>query len=182
MLLYHTGYQEIRKPDIHYGRKNADFGQGFYLTANRDFACRWAKEQRGMLPVLNTYELTEEGLAIHRFNRDDSWFGYIFSNRAGKEDTLPADVVIGPIANDTIYDTFGIITSGFLRREMALKLLLIGPLYEQIVIKTEKAASLLKWLSAQEISSADSQHWKEVLAAEEAEYQKLFAKTMEEGL
>lgn len=32
MLLYHTGYQEIREPDIHHGRKNADFGQGFYLT------------------------------------------------------------------------------------------------------------------------------------------------------
>ena len=38
MLLYHTGYQEIASPDVHYGRKNADFGQGFYLTANEAFA------------------------------------------------------------------------------------------------------------------------------------------------
>ncbi len=64
---------------------------------------------------------------------------------------------------------------------MALKLLLIGPEYEQIVIKTEKAASQLKWLAAEKINSVDSAHWKEVLAAEEAEYQTLFAKTMEEG-
>lgn len=32
MILYHTGKVEIRTQDIHYGRKNADFGWGFYLT------------------------------------------------------------------------------------------------------------------------------------------------------
>ncbi|MDC7301289.1 DUF3990 domain-containing protein [Agathobacter ruminis] len=32
-------------PDIHCGRKNADFGQGFYLTGDVDFAHRWASVQ-----------------------------------------------------------------------------------------------------------------------------------------
>ena len=32
MTLYHTSYQIIREPDVRYGRKNADFGQGFYLS------------------------------------------------------------------------------------------------------------------------------------------------------
>ena len=36
--LFHTGYAEIREPDIHYGRKNADFGQGFYLSDSDEFA------------------------------------------------------------------------------------------------------------------------------------------------
>lgn len=40
MRLYHTGRQEIRRPDVCYGRKNADFGQGFYMTAQEDFAAR----------------------------------------------------------------------------------------------------------------------------------------------
>ncbi|MBQ3911920.1 MAG: DUF3990 domain-containing protein, partial [Lachnospiraceae bacterium] len=44
MILYHTGDKEIRNPDIHYGRKNADFGWGFYLTPDREFTYRWAKE------------------------------------------------------------------------------------------------------------------------------------------
>lgn len=39
-------------------------------------------------------------------------------------------MIVGPIANDTIFDTFGIITSGFLSAEQAIKLLLIGPQYE----------------------------------------------------
>ena len=30
MKLYHAGKEKIRKPDLHRGRKNADFGQGFY--------------------------------------------------------------------------------------------------------------------------------------------------------
>ena len=38
MKLYHAGKEEIREPDIYLGRKNADFGQGFYLTHDREFA------------------------------------------------------------------------------------------------------------------------------------------------
>ncbi len=40
MRLYHTSTVEIRQPDIRRGRKNADFGQGFYLTPDRAFAVR----------------------------------------------------------------------------------------------------------------------------------------------
>ncbi|MCR4895372.1 MAG: DUF3990 domain-containing protein, partial [Lachnospiraceae bacterium] len=36
MILYHTSDREIVHPDIHYGRKNADFGWGFYLTPDRE--------------------------------------------------------------------------------------------------------------------------------------------------
>ena len=43
MRLYHTGAVEIREPDILRGRKNADFGQGFYLTPDMEFARRWAR-------------------------------------------------------------------------------------------------------------------------------------------
>jgi len=42
MTLYHTSDREIKSPDIYYGRKNADFGQGFYMSPDRDFSYRWA--------------------------------------------------------------------------------------------------------------------------------------------
>ena len=42
----------------------------------------------------------------------------------GYADSHPeADVVIGPIASDTIYDTLGVLTSGVLTREQSLELL-----------------------------------------------------------
>ena len=95
MLLYHTGPVEIRRPDIRYGRKNADFGQGFYMTPNRDFAEKWVKTGSA---CMNTYELNTEGLRVHRFWRDEEWFHYLSANRAGKPDSMPdADVIIGPI-------------------------------------------------------------------------------------
>ena len=64
ILLYHTGFEEIRSPDVHYGRKNADFGQGFYMSPDRSFSERWAKERKGSSTVINTYELLTDGLRI----------------------------------------------------------------------------------------------------------------------
>ena len=180
LLLYHTGYSEIRVPDVHYGRKNADFGQGFYTTKNGECAGRWAKERKDFKTVLNTYLLETKGLKIYEFQRDAAWFDYIFNNRIGKEDPLAdMDLIIGPIANDTIYDTLGIISSGFLKREEALELLLIGPEYEQVAVKSEKAVSQLKWITSDVISPACLKVYHEQMIKEEQEFQTLFANTME---
>ncbi|MBQ9661927.1 MAG: DUF3990 domain-containing protein [Oscillospiraceae bacterium] len=181
MFLYHTGFQEIREPDVHYGRKNADFGQGFYMTAEKAFASRWATEQKGASAWMNSYELDLRGLRIYRFEeRNAAWYDYIRSNRAGRADSIPdADIVVGPIANDTIYNTYGILTSGLLQPEEALRLLRIGPEYVQYALKTEKAAAQLRWLSVEEIPAQSIRQFRALLAEEEKEYQKLLSAEME---
>ncbi len=147
MRLYHTGFAVIPSPDLLRGRKNADFGQGFYLTDDVAFSRRWARQRSCEVTYLNSYELDCTGLRVKVFDRDAAWFDYIFRNRRGEKDALTAyDVIMGPIANDTIYDTWGITTSGFLPREQALRLLSIGPQYRQIVIKTTAAAARLRFL------------------------------------
>ncbi len=178
MKLYHSSTLVIKEPDIHYGRKNADFGQGFYLSPQKEFALKWATAGS----FINEYELDITGLDLVTFSRDIAWFKYIFGNRR-LEDTIEADVVIGPIANDTLYETFGFITSGYLGPDEALRLLKIGPEYTQVVIKTEKAAKNLKWLDAEQI--AENGHAKAMLKKEELEFQTAFAsalKEMEEDL
>ena len=170
MILYHTSDREIQKPDIRRGRKNADFGQGFYLTPDREFTYRWAAKHA----VVNTYELDESGLLIHRFSRDLSWFDTIFHNRRA-DDRLDVDIVIGPIANDTLFDTMGIISSGFLRPEEALELLKIGPEYTQVAVKTERALSQLWWISSETVSGLDEDQRR----AEQAAYQAAFAEGMQ---
>ena len=172
MILYHTSKIEIPVPDIHHGRLNADFGQGYYLTPDQDFSYRWAWQDA----VVNRYELDLTGLSIHTFSRSTDWFEYIFQNRRAN-DTLDVDVVIGPIANDTIFDTFGIITSGFLKPEEALRLLMIGPEYTQVAIKTQKAADQLKWLGAEKITGVEE--YKASLSKERQEFQEQFAAEME---
>ncbi len=151
MKLYHTGRIEIREPDVYHGRRNADFGPGFYLTPDHDFARRWVKAES----IINEYELDETGLNIHRFKRNEDWFHYIFNNR-NYQDGLDADVIIGPIANDTIFETYGIISSGYLKTEDAMKLLLIGPEFTQVAIKSEKAISQLRWLGSQKVKRLDA--------------------------
>ena len=121
--LFHAGYEIISSPDVFRGRKNADFGQGFYTTDSRSFASRWAREKKGADIIINSYELDEIGLKIKRFERDPEWFRYVFSNRRSMPDELSEyDLIIGPIANDTIFETLGIIGSGFLTPAEALRL------------------------------------------------------------
>ena len=150
LRLYHAGPKEIPEPDIHYGRKNADFGQGFYLSPDLDFVQRWAANGS----VINVYELQLEGLSVHRFAQDAQWFDYLFHNRR-LQDRLTADVIIGPIANDTIFDTLGILSSGYLEPADALQLLSIGPLYTQVTLKTQRAASQLTFLSSTPVTDHD---------------------------
>lgn len=174
--LYHVGFQKIEKPDIRHGRRNADFGQGFYLSEDESFVKRWAKERSGSDTVLNAYEPETDGLKVKRFDRDAEWFDYIFKNRAGYRDTLSeVDVIVGPIANDTLYDTWGIITSGLLDSGLALELLQIGGEYRQTVIKTERAAAGLRFLSAEVMSSAEIAAYRETVRREEKEFQAQFA-------
>ena len=175
MKLFHTGKMEIRDPDVGHGRKNADFGPGFYLTPDMDFAYRWA----GANAVVNEYELDEEGLRIHRFRRDEDWFHYIFHNRRA-EDSLSADVVIGPIANDTIFETLGIISSGFLKPSDAMKMLMIGPEYTQVALKTEKAVRQLRWLRAEKITKLDDEQRRAQQAAYDADFARVLNEITEE--
>lgn len=171
MKLYHTGSVEIPTPDIRHGRKNADFGQGFYLTPDADFTYRWAWKDA----VVNAYALETEGLRVRRFTRSAAWFDYICQNRRGL-DALDADVVIGPIANDTIFDSVGILSSGYLKSEDALRLLMIGPEYTQVAIKTERAAARLRWLGARTVTGVEAR--REALKDECSAYDRQFAQAL----
>ncbi len=183
MLVYHTGYQIIEKPDVHHGRKNADFGQGFYLSDDEEFSKRWARERKGIVTYLNRYELDLAGLQVKYLSRNEEWFQYIYHNRSGGADYWNEyDVMIGPIANDTIYDTFGILTAGILTPGQALEVLKIGPEYQQIVLKTEKAATTLRFLEADILPHEQISSYRSLVEKEEAEYQELFSKKVSQLL
>lgn len=181
MYLYHTGFEEIKVPDIHVGRKNADFGQGFYLSTDLDFSRRWARIRKDRSTYINSYELDLENIKVLKFERDAKWYEYINNNRNNKTDIYADyDVIIGPIAIDTIYDMYGITTSGFISTDDALKILSIGPVYTQVTLKTENAVKALKFLSSEIVDSEIVSSYRALVAIEEDEFQKEFAKVMEE--
>lgn len=156
MTLYHAGLEPIPAPDLLCGRKNADFGQGFYLSDSREFSVTWSKWRKGKVPLINRYELRLEGLRVKEFTYNSEWMHYLFLNRAGAADIFQDyDVIVGPIANDTIFDIWGVITCGILSERQALKLLATSPNYEQIVIKSQKAIEALHWTGAEAVSEAE---------------------------
>lgn len=175
MKLFHVGFDIIENPDIYYGKKNADFGQGFYLSDDEDFSHRWAKMRQNQETYINFYELDLTNLKVKRLERNEEWFRYIFDNRRGKEDSLSAyDVIIGPIANDTIYDVMGITTSGYLEDEQALQLLQAGPVYDQIAIKSLYAKEKLTWLGYERLDENEILGYRSIVEAEELEFQMEF--------
>ncbi|SCW79869.1 Protein of unknown function [Lachnospiraceae bacterium C10] len=139
------------------------------LTPDEEFAYRWA----GKDAIVNVYELNLEGLEIEHLERDQKWYSYIYRNRRA-EDTCDADVVIGPIANDTIYDTMGILTSGYVQPDQSLKLLQIGPQYYQVALKSEKAKANLRWVDAKRMKQGKE----DILKIEQENYQRLLAEEM----
>ncbi len=59
-------------------------------------------------------------------------------------------------------------------------LLLIGPQYVQTVIKTEKAAAGLEFISAEILEPAEISRYRETVRKEESEFQALFAEKLAE--
>ncbi len=178
-LLYHAGDTKIPVPDLTRGRKNADLGQGFYTTSDRAFAERWARQEPGKPSFINTYSLDTEGLVLKTFSRDGEWACHILGNRAGREmEADRADVVIGPIANDTLFDVMGITAAGILTRNQVLSLLQVGPIYTQTVIRSALAASRLQWLGVQVLTPEKLLALKASLKEEEEKYLSAFSERM----
>ena len=75
----------------------------------------------------------------------------------------------------TIYDTWGILTSGFVDSETALRVLMIGRAYTQIVIKTDKAAAALSFTSSVILSHEEIAKYRKSVEREEKAFQEQFA-------
>lgn len=179
-LLYHAGFQIIEHPNLRIGRKNADFGQGFYLSDKEEFSKRWARTRKDQITYLNRYKIDYTNLAIKFFERNEEWYNYILRNRSGHPDSLVSyDIIIGPIANDTIYNLAGITTSGLLDKEKSISILMIGPEYKQITIKTEKAANALHFIDAVEITQEEIAAYRELVCKENQDFQEKVGKILE---
>lgn len=112
--LYHGSNVAIENIDLSRSKRGKDFGQGFYLNANRDQAMAMAIRTTKLFcegqPVLSCFEFDdtvaeERGLKVKRFpDYSEEWAEFVVMNRKNNTDTPahPYDIVIGPIADDTV--------------------------------------------------------------------------------
>lgn len=111
--VYHGGVERIETPLAKVGRKNLDFGSGFYLTRRLSQAEEWAvriARQRIESPVVNVYDLDMDEIRknyryLHFECYDSEWLHFIVSCRGGYDSSADYDCVEGGVANDRVIDT-----------------------------------------------------------------------------
>jgi len=157
MILYHGSNVEIAKIDLNRGRRGKDFGQGFYLSADREQAQMMAertvdREESGTA-ILTMYEFDESVLLnpsdfnVKVFdNYSKEWAEFIMLNRRNKTHNQAHnyDIVYGPIADDKV----GLQISRYQLQyipmdELIRQLSFIHPTF-QYFFGTESAIRLLK--------------------------------------
>ena len=91
MKLYHGSTVVVKQPNIRIGRKNTDFGKGFYTTTDFDQAARWARIRSrragSEVAIVSVYEIDDNLLQNKDFNimeyhrATEQWLNFVVNNR-----------------------------------------------------------------------------------------------------
>lgn len=131
ITLYHGSQVSVPQPKAKVGRKNLDFGPGFYLTKIRKQAEDWAvvmagRKGRNAEAILNIFQFDivqalADDIRIKSFPTYDlEWLDYVVACRRGKDYSDEYDIVEGGVANDNVIDTVEDYEKGIITAEQAL--------------------------------------------------------------
>ena len=162
MILYHGTNADIESIDLTKGLRFKDFGKGFYLTPNRETACRMAQKRArlfGGTATLITYELDDSALQsdlkVKVFPEKASveWFLFVDANRdrKSKQPVHDYDIVVGPIADDGVVLQLTNYREGIYSPEEAARLLQDRYLDQQYYFGTERALNYLHKINVETI-------------------------------
>lgn len=163
MNIYHGSTEVIRHPTILDSQRLLDFGKGFYTTTNLEQAQNWALIKRNRLggsakAVVTVYELDDNLLQSEMYKikifkfANENWLDFVVNNRKSNQ-PHPYDVVMGAVANDTLYKTLTLFESGILTKQETITRLKVHTLYDQLSFHTLELMSEIKYLSYIEIDS-----------------------------
>lgn len=169
LIIYHGSDHIIKKPDFSVGKKNNDYGQGFYCTKDMELAKEWAcKDNRD--GYVNAYNLNINELNVLYLNDKShsilNWIAILLKNRTFKLDSELAksareyiieefsidtqnyDIIIGYRADDSYFAFAESFVSNTLPLRILDKALRLGKLGEQVALVSEKAFERLKFKEA----------------------------------
>ena len=153
MIIYHGSNMTVQKPKILRPNRYLDFGAGFYTTTNYDQALNFAGKvtvrKKSGRSTVNVYELDEsifDKTKVLNFEcADEAWLDFVSDNRSGIDRTAGYDLICGPVANDDVYQTFILYSTGVYSKKQTIDALKIKKLYNQYVFSSELALSFLKF-------------------------------------
>ena len=151
MIIYHGSNVTVEEPRILTPNRYLDFGAGFYTTTNYDqalnFSGKVTMRKKCGRSTVNIYELDEsivEKVNVLNFeSADEAWLDFVSDNRSGIDRTAGYDLICGPVADDDVYQTFILYSTGVYTKEQTIEALKIKKLYNQYVFTTDRALSYL---------------------------------------
>jgi len=149
ITVFHGSFCEISIPEIRISHNTKDFGPGFYCTNLRDQAERWSK--RYVTPRVNTYSVRmNESLKILEFHEmTEKWLDFIVACRAGVSHHW--DLVIGPMADDQIYNYISNFIEGEITREQFWTMVKFRYPTHQMAFCTSEALKCLEFRCCEEV-------------------------------
>ena len=149
MQIFHGSYCTIENPQIIKSLKTKDFGTGFYCTVIREQAERWAKRYDSR--IVNCYKfLQNDDCRILEFREmTDEWLDFIVSSRSGKNHDF--DIIIGPMADDQIYNYVSDFIEGNISRAQFWSLAKFKYPTNQICFCTKKSLNCIKYVCSFEV-------------------------------
>ncbi|MCI7794914.1 MAG: DUF3990 domain-containing protein [Lachnospiraceae bacterium] len=197
ITIYHGSEQIIEVPTFGLGKKNNDFGLGFYCTKNNDLAKEWAVSslRNGFS---NRYSLDTEYLNILNLNSPDytilNWIAVLVEHRLFSIKTPVAhrakrylienfginvnafDLITGYRADDSYFDYAESFLNNGISVEQLARAMHLGKLGEQIVIKSKFAFSHLKY---EGFDVAEKEHYYVLRKARNDEANQLYLEMLE---
>ena len=155
MKLYHGSNIVIDQIDLSKCKPYKDFGQGFYLTEIKEQAEQMARRTSAIYsgePIVTEFEFDEtalDTLSIKIFKEpSEEWALFVMANRSRKnlQPTHSFDIVIGPVADDTIARLLRLYTENFINEEQLLHELTFSKVTSQYFFHSEAAIKMLKRL------------------------------------
>lgn len=166
ITIYHGSDKVIEVPTFGKGKKNNDFGLGFYCTESENLAMEWAVSSLND-GFSNKYTLDTEYMNILNLNSSEytilNWIAILVEHRLFSIKTPVArrakkylidnfsinvnayDIIIGYRADDSYFDYAEAFLNNSITIEQLASAMRLGKLGEQVVIKSEYAFSCIKF-------------------------------------
>lgn len=152
MKLYHGSNMVIEQIDLSKCKPYKDFGQGFYLTEIKEQAEQMARRTSAIYggePVVTEFEFDETALntlSVKIYQEPcEEWALFVMANRS-RNNAQPIhrfDIVIGPVADDTIATLFRNFNDGIIDLQMLVNGLKYKKVLSQYLFHSAEAIKYL---------------------------------------
>lgn len=165
--VYHGSNCEVKEPSLSYGREDADFGIGFYVTTDVEMAEKWAARRHN--PIINVYEVDLDSLNGLEFGLNKGWLDFVVQNRSGNKrieiDLSDTDYINGATADDRLFAVVEQYESNLLDVDTAIKAMNAMQIGEQIALVSAESIDNLKFCSSYNLSKERRTELKNMLVS-----------------